>query len=199
MLTPTTTGDAGPRRRRASSRLATASAPSLLKPIRLTTARSSGRRNSRGRGLPGCASPVTVPTSTNEKPSAARASIPSAFLSKPAASPRGPGKVSPMACTCEPEGPRGSRASTGRPARSVAKPTRWAVSASTRVKAWSKTQRYAVTGSSLHVGADHRRPVREGSHPDVLGADRLDALDRRAEPLDGRDARDVGQDGRRTD
>ena len=63
------------------------SAPSLLKPIRLTIARSAGSRNSRGCGLPGCGSPVTVPTSTCPKPSAARASMPTAFLSKPAARP----------------------------------------------------------------------------------------------------------------
>ena len=39
-----------------ASRCATTSAPSLLKPIRLTMARSAGSRNSRGVGLPGCGS-----------------------------------------------------------------------------------------------------------------------------------------------
>ena len=82
-----------------ASRRATTSAPSLLKPIRFTTARSAGSRNSRGRGLPGCGSPVTVPTSTNANPSAASASMPTAFLSKPAASPSGPGKSSPITCS----------------------------------------------------------------------------------------------------
>ena len=37
-----------------ASRAAAACAPALLKPMRLTSARSAGRRNIRGRGLPGC-------------------------------------------------------------------------------------------------------------------------------------------------
>jgi hypothetical protein len=47
-----------------ASRAATAAEPSLLKPIRLTSARSSISRNSRGAGLPGWGSAVTVPIST---------------------------------------------------------------------------------------------------------------------------------------
>ncbi len=47
-------------------RLRTAfSIPWLLKPIRLISALSSGNRNRRGRGLPGCAFGVTVPISVN--------------------------------------------------------------------------------------------------------------------------------------
>ena len=53
-----------------ASRAATASAPSLLRPIRLTSARSSGRRNALGCGLPPEASAVTEPTSAKPKPSA---------------------------------------------------------------------------------------------------------------------------------
>ena len=45
-----------------------AATPSLLKPKRLMTARSSVRRKSRGRGLPGCGSGVAAPTSTKPKP-----------------------------------------------------------------------------------------------------------------------------------
>ena len=97
MFTPTTTGADRRRRRRLASRAATAAAPSLLNPMRLTIARSSTSRNSRGRGFPGCRRAVTVPTSTNENPSAANASMPTAFLSNPAASPTGPGNVSPNA------------------------------------------------------------------------------------------------------
>ncbi len=80
--------DADPSQRWAASRRATTSAPSLLKPIRLITARSSGRRNSRGVGFPGWPSPVTVPISTWPKPSAASASTPTAFLSKPGSQPQ---------------------------------------------------------------------------------------------------------------
>ena len=47
-----------------------ASTPSLLKPKRLITARSSARRKRRGRGLPGCGSGVAAPTSTKPKPAA---------------------------------------------------------------------------------------------------------------------------------
>ena len=85
------------RRASAASRRATTSAPSLLNPIRLTIARSALSRKSRGCGLPGWASPVTVPISTWPKPRAASPSMPTAFLSKPAARPSGCGKVSPRA------------------------------------------------------------------------------------------------------
>ena len=72
-----------------------ASRPSLLKPRRLISARASGRRNMRGLGLPDCALGVTVPTSTNPKPMAPRASMQRAFLSRPAARPTRLGKVRP--------------------------------------------------------------------------------------------------------
>src|ERR1051325_4887951 len=62
-------------------------------------ARASGRRNRRGRGLPGCGRGVTPPSSTKPKPSAASASTCSACLSSPAASPTGLGKSSPMTRT----------------------------------------------------------------------------------------------------
>ena len=95
-----------PRLARAASRASTAASPSLLKPKRLITASSASRRNSRGRGLPGCGSGVTVPTSTKPKPTRSSASGTSACLSKPAASPTGLGKVSPNARVA-------SRASSG--------------------------------------------------------------------------------------
>ena len=60
---------------------------------------SSGSRNSRGLGLPGCACTVTLPTSTKPNPSAAQAGIATAFLSKPAARPTGLGKLRPNART----------------------------------------------------------------------------------------------------
>ncbi len=46
----------------------------------------------RGFGLPGCGRGVSVPTSTKPKPRSSSASGTSAFLSKPAAMPRGLGK-----------------------------------------------------------------------------------------------------------
>ena len=79
MLTPTTVP--APRARTAARRAATTSAPALLKPIRLTSARSAGSRNSRGRGFPGCGRAVTVPTSTAPNPSRASPRTPSASLS----------------------------------------------------------------------------------------------------------------------
>ena len=72
-----------------ASRRATASAPELLNPMRFSSARSLGRRKSRGCGLPACGSAVTVPTSTKPKPSAPSALNRRASLSKPAASPTG--------------------------------------------------------------------------------------------------------------
>ena len=59
---------ARPARRRGKAGPAIAAAPSLLKPKRLITARSSVRRNRRGRGLPGCGRGVAAPTSTKPKP-----------------------------------------------------------------------------------------------------------------------------------
>src|SRR4051812_13069273 len=91
MLTPTTP----PRGSRSASRADTASSPSLLKPSRFTSARSSGSRNRRGRGFPACGFGVTVPTSTNAKPWRSSAAKASAFLSKPAASPSGCGRARP--------------------------------------------------------------------------------------------------------
>ena len=69
----------------------------------------------------------------NPKPRAASASMPTAFLSKPAASPSGLAKVRPMATTGE-VGVRTSVRTSGRPARMARKPRWWARSGSTRVK-----------------------------------------------------------------
>src|SRR5690349_18504545 len=74
---------------------ASAPAPSLLNPSRLSSARSSGSRNILGGGFPGCACAVTVPTSAYPKPSAPQVPSPRPFLSNPAASPSGPGKRMP--------------------------------------------------------------------------------------------------------
>ena len=74
---------------------ASSPAPWLLNPIRLSSARSSGSRNIRGCGLPGCACAVTVPTSAYPKPSAPHVRSPRPSLSKPAARPSGPAKRTP--------------------------------------------------------------------------------------------------------
>ena len=63
--------------------------------MRLITARSSARRNSRGRGLPACGRGVIEPTSAKPKPSPSSASGTSPSLSKPAAMPSGLGKARP--------------------------------------------------------------------------------------------------------
>ncbi len=90
MLTPTTPGPV-----RRCSRASAASCPPLLKPSRLITARSRGRRNTRGLGLPGCGSGVTVPISAKPQPSRKMASGTRASLSKPAAIPTGFGSDRP--------------------------------------------------------------------------------------------------------
>src|SRR3569623_2374432 len=84
-----------PRLGRAASRRAAASPPPLLNPMRLITARSRVRRNSRGLGLPGCGNGVTEPTSAKPKPSPSNASGTSPSLSKPTAMPSGFGKSIP--------------------------------------------------------------------------------------------------------
>ena len=60
--------------------------------MRLISACACGRRNRRGRGLPGCGRGVTVPTSMKPKPSRASASMCSPFLSRPAARPTAVGE-----------------------------------------------------------------------------------------------------------
>ena len=54
-----------------------------MKPKRFTSAPSSGTRNTRACGLPGCACAVTVPTSTKPNPNAARRSPPCASCRSP--------------------------------------------------------------------------------------------------------------------
>jgi hypothetical protein len=83
MLMPTGILGQRPAARRAAKRFAAARAPRLLKPSRLISARFSGIRKMRGRGLPGCACAVSVPISTKPNPrnSQAPSAIPS--LSKP--------------------------------------------------------------------------------------------------------------------
>src|SRR3954451_15782829 len=49
-----------------------AARPTLLKPKRLMIAWRAGRRKRRGRGLPGCARGVTVPTSKKTKAQGAK-------------------------------------------------------------------------------------------------------------------------------
>ena len=102
---------APPRDRRAR-RARARSKPSLLKPNRLMTAASSGRRNRRGRALPSCGRGVSVPTSTKPKPSLSIAPGTSAFLSNPAARPSGFGTFSPRAATAS-RGLRGLAAAGG--------------------------------------------------------------------------------------
>ncbi|MNN62736.1 hypothetical protein D3C81_1780620 [compost metagenome] len=83
----------------AFSRPAIASAPLLLKPIRLISASSGSRRNRRGLSLPGWPFGVTVPTSIKPKPMDENPPTASAFLSRPAASPTGVGKCRPNRST----------------------------------------------------------------------------------------------------
>jgi hypothetical protein len=161
MLAPTTSS--WPDRGLDRSRAATTAAPWLLKPIRLINARSAGNRNSRGLGFPDCGSAVTVPTSTNAKPRAPRAHSPTASLSKPAASPSGPGSSRPNARTRS-TGSRGAsqcrsrRAQPGTEAakRISANPPRCAVSAGIRLNTAENSSLYMAVLTII------RAPCRPG-------------------------------------
>src|SRR3569833_1435423 len=149
MLTPTRT------RRRPASRSAAARAPWLMNPIRMLSARSLGRRNSRGRGLPGCARAVTVPISTKPKPNAPSASYASASLSNPAARPSGLGRSSPSARTrrAGSRGPstrriRNSAPGTAFRRRRPRKLRRCTVSAGRRRRMRAKISRYIGSDTS---------------------------------------------------
>ena len=146
-LAPTTTR---PERRR--RRAATADAPGLGKPIRLSSARSRSTRKTRGGGLPGCGWAVTVPTSTKPKPSRPSPSKQLASLSSPAATPSGLGKLRPSASTRS----TGSRVASSRrsrtaqpgiryAARSVAAASRCACSGASRRSTRSNSAAYSVT------------------------------------------------------
>src|SRR5229473_2443441 len=87
--------------------------------MRLTIARCSGSRNSRGRGLPGCGRGVTVPTSTKPKPSRNQAGTSTWPLSIPAASPTGLGKRRPHRVCASASRARGRRAARDQPARAA--------------------------------------------------------------------------------
>ena len=119
-----------PRGRRRASRAATASRPSLLKPMRLITAPSAVRRKRRGRGFPACGRGVTLPHSTKPKPAASMASGTSAFLSKPAARPTQALKLRPQSSTARFAGAGPSRTRGPSPARNRPMVSRWASSAS---------------------------------------------------------------------
>ena len=132
--------DAGPVGARQPA-AATASAPSLLKPIRLTTARSSGSRNSRGAGCPaGARRSRCRSRRARSRGRPARRYRRRSCRSRPRA-PAACGKVSPIAVT-------GAPASAGEPRREHRAPARiarnaaWcARSGSARVRTWSNSSR----------------------------------------------------------
>ena len=84
-----------PRPERRASIGATACAPGFGNPIAFISARSRGSRHTRGRGFPGCATAVIVPTSTNPNPRLPSPSNAVACLSRPAATPSGESNVQP--------------------------------------------------------------------------------------------------------
>ena len=88
---------------RCSIRLAIVTIPSLLKPKRLMTARSSVRRNRRGLALPLWACGVAAPTSKKPNPARDSGLIAWAFLSNPAASPSGLSSCNPAIWHCSRE------------------------------------------------------------------------------------------------
>jgi hypothetical protein len=217
MLTPRTPAPAGDREpdckptedllRRAArraSRPATTLAPSLLKPIRLIRHRSRGSRNIRGAGLPGCACAVTVPISTKAKPSAARPSMPSAFLSKPAARPKGPGNSRPSALTRSAGsslGPSAAAQRRGAPgtaaAARIAPKPRWCArsgSMSLEHRAEQGTVDHQLSRASRRALSRAACSCSEPT-PIVPAQQGLDALHGRGEPLHRRDARLSGGDG----
>ena len=147
-------------RRRATRRVRATSAPALLNPMRLMTARSGMSRNRRGVSLPGCACAVMVPTSMWPKPRRPRPITACAFLSKPAATPNGVGNVRPSARTGCGFGERVKRATrgpmTGQPSmRMTTKPRWWARSGSMRAKKVRKMKSYT---SGYSCGRAGNRP-----------------------------------------
>ena len=134
MLMPTT-----PCPLRPFSLSATATAPSLLNPSRLMTARSSFSLNTRGRGFPGCGLGVTPPISMNPNPAPSSGPIASPFLSKPAASPSGFGRSIPDRLTESP-GEACTDAVGARPAFSARRDSRCAVSGSRHPRSPSPTR-----------------------------------------------------------
>ena len=151
------TGTPLPRR---DSRAQIACMPSLLKPNRLIAARSSVRRKSLGRGLPGWGRGVAAPTSIKPKPARHSGATAVAFLSKPAASPTGFGRSRPATLVrkrgevCGP----GAGASPPRRAR-IAKPC--AASGSSRCRARRPSRSISGVMRSLRPslrGIDVPRP-----------------------------------------
>src|SRR5699024_8977357 len=172
MFTPRTTRFPAALRRSFARRGATWSAPSLLKPMRLRSARCSGIRNRRGRSLPTWPWAVTVPTSTKPNPIAASPVAIVAFLSNPAAIPSGEAISRPKTSVRYPAGPRPSRrrttgASTGVPARVIALAALWcARSGSTFVSARSTICWYTPIippcGSPRRVGTRAAAEAQQG-------------------------------------
>src|SRR5208283_3774036 len=143
------------------------------------TARSSSRRNTRGRGLPGCGSGVSVPTSTKPKPSPGVASKTSAFLSKPAARPTGLSKESPKARVFKRASPTGGETFGRR--RKAAIVARCAVSGSRPRKA--AAGRSKITRASPRNHGGRRRRAARGAP--------------RARPRAAAVRKDAGRDRRR--
>src|SRR5690606_33609923 len=176
MFTPITAF--GARRRSAFNRRSAALATSLLSPMRLITARSGTSRNSRGFGLPSCGIAVTVPISMCPKPSASSPRTPIAFLSKPAATPKGDGKVRPRARTCC-SGPGAVSAlfaqdSGGTPSTRMTAMAAWcANSGSRRERTWRKSSGYIP--ARLPVGGFLPRPRAVGTQ---VGDGALEVLQR---------------------
>ena len=139
-FTPTGIPGHAPACLRECSRLATISAPSLLKPSRLMTASSSGSRKRRGLGLPGCARAVTVPISAKPKPSASHAGRATAFLSKPAASPSGAGKRTPNTERSKRGSSGGANWRSSGPLHSRQCMAKWCTSSGSKEKRSGRTQ-----------------------------------------------------------
>ena len=157
---------------RLASRVSATSAPRLLKPIRLITARSSTSRNSRGLGLPACGRGVIEPTSANPKPRPKSWSGTSASLSNPAAIPSGLGNCSPATSTAR--GPVFGGPARGETASALTV-RRWASSGSilkSSGRARSNIMRCAMARRRYHVETLHEPwrapnprksgPLREG-------------------------------------
>ena len=106
-------------------------APPLLKPMRLSAARSAAKRNSRGLGLPGWPCQVTVPSSAKPKPNKCQIPAAKPFLSNPAARPTGLAKRQPNR-VCSSRG-SGRCSSAARPARAPLTKGHWR-----RKEAWAR-------------------------------------------------------------
>ncbi len=197
MLTPSTGPGRSPRlRARSASRAATASAPSLLKPIRFSTARSSTRRKSRGprvAGLGATGDGADLDVAEAQRPQRVDADR---VLVEAGREPQHVGEDDAQRLHGSP-GHAQAQPSTGAAARTAAEAR--VVGPLGVDPGRDPVEEQPVGAHGAGVGPQRGRPVLQGAHTDVAAPHRLDALHRRAEALHRGQARHVGHHRRGAD